>query len=315
MSAPAVILLGPQRHQPTVGAVIAELGLRGPLGLVTAGWQEREPEDEELRRALGCEAVNLELYARCERLLATEPDLAAAVSVRQQALRELQELYRLRLNGSMRAARALLARSGQAELLEPEQESAIEAVRQLDRHHLGRVAELHRRAERAIEGSRPPLTLVRARSEVAQLVHDVEAVLIAGGHVAVLRNRLELLRLGPELRHKPVIAWSAGAMVVCERIVLFHDSPPQGPGHAELFDRGLGLAREVLPLPHASARLSLDDPLRVGLFARRFEDLTPVLLDPGCRLDWQPPDWRPAAGTRVLRHDGSVTGWSEEDCR
>ena len=314
MAAPAVILLGPQRSQPTVGEVVAELGLRGPLGLVTAGWQEREPEDEELRRAIGCEAVNLEVYARCERVLAAEPDLAAAIRARQRALRELQELYRLRLNGAMGSARALLARGGRTELLEPEQESAVETVRQLDRHHLGRVAQLHRETERAQEGSRPS-TLVRARSEVAQLVHDMEAVLIAGGHVAVLRNRLDLLCLGPELRHKPVIAWSAGAMVVCERIVLFHDNPPQGPGHAELLDRGLGLAREVLPLPHAGARLSLGDPLRVALFARRFEDLTPVLLEPCCRLDWQPPHWRPAKGTQVLRSDGTVAGWPAQEAR
>lgn len=39
----------------------------------------------------------------------------------------------------------------------------------------------------------------------------------------------------------PIMAWSAGAMVVSERIVLFHDSPPQGRGNAEMLGPGLGL--------------------------------------------------------------------------
>ena len=32
----------------------------------------------------------------------------------------------------------------------------------------------------------------------------------------------------------PVIAWSAGAMALTDRIVLFHDRSPQGPGHPEV---------------------------------------------------------------------------------
>ncbi len=44
-------------------------------------------------------------------------------------------------------------------------------------------------------------------------------------------------------------------MVVCETVVLFHDSPPQGAGNAEVLDAGLGLARGVIALPHARRRL------------------------------------------------------------
>ena len=63
-----VILLGPQRR-PTVDVVARSLGLGregldGPVATVTAGWQEREPDDGELTALLGGRAVNLSLYRR-----------------------------------------------------------------------------------------------------------------------------------------------------------------------------------------------------------------------------------------------------------
>ncbi|MCA9539646.1 MAG: hypothetical protein KC620_12205 [Myxococcales bacterium] len=61
-----IALLGPQRLAPTIGEEIARLGLRGPMAVITAGWQEREPEDEELCAAAGVPCKNLQLYARWE---------------------------------------------------------------------------------------------------------------------------------------------------------------------------------------------------------------------------------------------------------
>ena len=90
------------------------------------------------------------------------------------------------------------------------------------------------------------------------------------GHVAVLLNRLRIFKLEPMLAQKPIIAWSAGAMVLAKRIVLFHDTPPQGKGFAEVFEAGLGLYSNLIPLPHAAKRLQLDNPTRVSIFARRF---------------------------------------------
>ncbi len=74
-------------------------------------------------------------------------------------------------------------------------------------------------------------------------------MLIAGGHVAVLLNRMRLFRLGEELAKKPLIAWSAGAMALSERIVLFHHHAPQGRRDAELLDAGLG----IVPAAHPAA--------------------------------------------------------------
>ena len=128
----------------------------------------------------------------------------------------------------------------------------------------------------------------RRRATMMQQIADAQCVLIAGGHVAVLLNRLRMFDLAPGLREKPVVAWSAGAMVATERVVLFHDHPPQGAGNAEILDRGLALCRGLVALPHAEKRLALDDPVRVSLLARRFSDFQLAALDPGARLDWEP---------------------------
>jgi enterochelin esterase-like enzyme len=59
-------------------------------------------------------------------------------------------------------------------------------------------------------------------------------------------------------------------MALTERIVLFHDRAPQGPGHPEVYGSGLSVLRNLVPLPHARARLLLDDAPRMAVFARRF---------------------------------------------
>src|SRR5437764_598914 len=129
-----VVLLGPQRFEPTLASVVRALGIEEDLATVTAGWQEREDEDAELRDHLGARAVN-------------------------------------------------------------------------------------------------PAALIRRTSALA----------IAGGHVAVLLNRLRLFGILALAEGRTIIAWSAGAMAVSDRIVLFHDSPPQGPGNPEVLGAGLGL--------------------------------------------------------------------------
>jgi hypothetical protein len=125
------------------------------------------------------------------------------------------------------------------------------------------------------------------RNAVEQMIQRASAIAIAGGHVAVLLNRLRLFDIARLSKGKPVIAWAAGAMAVSERIILFYDDPPHGPGNAEVLDEGLGLAGNIVPLPHAGSRLKLEDALRVSLFARRFAPAEAITLDPGSRVDWR----------------------------
>ena len=82
-----VTILGPQRLQPTIGEAARRLGLTGPCAVITAGWQEREAEDGELRKELGLPAFNLDLYARWERLRTEDPSLAELHRARQDRLR------------------------------------------------------------------------------------------------------------------------------------------------------------------------------------------------------------------------------------
>jgi hypothetical protein len=104
----------------------------------------------------------------------------------------------------------------------------------------------------------------------------------------------------------PVIAWSAGAMALSERIVLFHDRSAHGPGHPEVYARGLSLVHGIVPLPHARGRLLLDDRPRMAVFARRFAPARCVLLEEGTRIDADGEGgWPP--GARVLAEDGHVT--------
>jgi len=179
-------------------------------------------------------------------------------------------------------------------------------VRALDDRHLEKVETIQADFEEEWRPLERDSVAVHRR-EVEERLAECPTATIAGGHVAVLANRVRLFGLGPLLAGKTVFAWSAGSMVVSERIVLFHDAPPQGPGHAEVFSKGLGLCRGVLPLPHAARRLRLDDPTRVALFAKRFAPLFCAALDPGRGLAWNGRRWTPArAGARALHPDGRV---------
>src|SRR5205814_635760 len=99
----AVVLLGAQRFDPTLGAAVAELGVTGRIATITAGWQERELEDEELSEHLGRKTVNLRLHTRGEELFAADPELRAAHRERQEALRHRQDFYRIRLEHQLDA--------------------------------------------------------------------------------------------------------------------------------------------------------------------------------------------------------------------
>ncbi|MDH3254578.1 MAG: hypothetical protein OEM62_06265, partial [Acidobacteriota bacterium] len=61
-----IVLLGPQRLRPKLADVVRQMNVSGQIAAVTAGWEEREQEDDELAEHLGGRTVNLELYRRGE---------------------------------------------------------------------------------------------------------------------------------------------------------------------------------------------------------------------------------------------------------
>jgi len=302
------ILLGPQRR-PTLDAVVRPLGLGGPFATVTAGWQEREPDDGELSAMLGGQVVKLELYRRWMDVRERDPEYAAAERALQGILAELQELYLLRLDYALRAVYALQRRAETDQLrgtpgASPVTE-AVAAVRSLDEAHLARVNEVRGEFFARLQPHARP-AIAPHRASVAGILGGASALVMAGGHVGVLADVLHLFNVAAALR-SPVIAWSAGAMALADRIVLFGDRSPQGPGHPEVYGSGLGITRGVVLLPHARARLLLDDKPRMAVFAQRFAPARCVLLEAGARVEFSDSGDGPPAGTRVLGEDGRVT--------
>jgi hypothetical protein len=293
-----VLVLGPQLRRPVLGPALAAAGMTGPMVAITAGWQEREGELAALEGHLGQPVVDLQLYARAEHVFARDPELRAAHRERQQRLREIQDLYRRRLDHAKAAARELDQSTPVTPPLQRARLASIRALQCLDAEHLREIERVHRRfALRWRPGERP--AVVEQVRELENIVTHASTVLIAGGHVAVLGSRLRLFDASRWLAGKAIAAWSAGAMALAHRVVLFHDYPAQGAGNAELFERGLGLVPQAVLLPDAERRLTLDDPARTAMLARRFAPDACYTLDEGAWLHLR--EGRPAAQAGVRR--------------
>jgi hypothetical protein len=296
-----VVLLGPQRR-PTLDSVVRSLGLPGPFATVTAGWREREPDVGELVSLLAAghpraATVNLGLYRRGLDVAERDPEWATAEREVRRVLAGMQEVYLLRLDYALRAVYAVQRRSVAGSAVDADAlAEAVAAVRELDKAHLGRVngvrGEFYARFpphERAV--------IAGHREEVAAVLRDSSALVVAGGHVGVLTDVLHLFNVAAFVG-ATVIAWSAGAMALTDRIVLFHDRAPQGPGHPEVYGSGLSLLRDVVLLPHARARLLLDDGPRMAVLAGRFGPARCVPLETGTRIEVVDGAW--PAGVRMI---------------
>jgi hypothetical protein len=132
-------------------------------------------------------------------------------------------------------------------------------------------------------------------------------VVIAGGHVASLLNRLKLFDVINLAHSKHVVAWSAGAMVLTDRIVLFHDYPPYGTDIAQVLDAGFGLAPGLVLLPDPRRRVRLDDEEGIARFAARMAPARCVTMDHGTRIILEGGKVVGARAAR-LRTDGHIDG-------
>lgn len=303
-----VVLLGPQRFSPTLGDAVKAIGLSigtARFATITTGWQEREAEDGELHEHLGGKTTNLKLYERAEDVWKSDTELHGEHKKRQELLRHKQDFYRIRLELELEAAHVIQTRKAPPEILAAEHGASIDAIRQLDAYHVSQCAQIRDEYEARIKPLRRPAVL-KHRKELAKLVDEVDAICIAGGHVATLLNRLELFGIADMAAGKPIFAWSAGAMAISELVVLFHDDPPQGPGAAEVLDRGLGLCRGVLPLPQPEMRLRLNDTDRIALLSRRFAPSTLVTLTGGAHITWENGVLRRPFRIQRLHPDGRV---------
>lgn len=304
------VLLGPQQLKVSLGAAVNALGKHGPVGLVTCGWQEREDQDEELAAQLGRPTVNLKLYERGEHVLAHDKHFAKAHRARQDQLRQIQEFYRERLERLFEASLDIARKVAGTDLEADELRFSMEQIRRVDQEHQERVAALREAGDLQLRPWERPV-IAKHREELKTILKHVDVLAIAGGHVAVLLNRLRLFGIKELLDDQALLAWSGGAMVTGERVVLFHESPPEGRGVSEVLESGLGMHHGVLPLPNPRLRLKLDDPLRVSWFSMRYAPAKCVAMDQGESVQFDDARWFGADGTVLMKIDGTVdAGWA-----
>lgn len=304
--APIRVLLGPQSPQPNIAAAVAESGLPdGALAVISAGWQETEGDIDEIREVLGRPLEDLRLYGREEELLAAVPELANAARLRQDQLMEQQRLYRLRLKQLSIAARHVMRAEGDAELIAAEQRHAIAQLRALDRHHLYRTELIWRRFS-GVQGPDVHPELARHIQEIQDIVERSSGIVLTGGNVAVLINRLRLFEVDQLLETNNVVAWSAGAMALAGRIVLFHDHAPEGRRDAEILCAGCNTVSGYVFLPDAKRRLKKADRRRISFFSRRFAPDQCVAMDAGDAMLLRGSALIRSSGARKLGSKGRV---------
>lgn len=291
----SLTILGPERPVGVLPTVLARRGITGPVALISAGWRYDEERDELLRAAVPNPVVNLRLYHRFRALETRAPELTAGWTAKQEALRGVKERYRLRFHNALGAAVALHAEQRDTKCLWFQQ--AIRHLQEADALFLSEAKRLHDAFVQQYRPAQHPL-VAQVRAEMVADLEGCEALCIAGGHVGVLRNRLSFFDLGPELVRRPLFAWSGGAMVLTDRVLLYHDNTAHGPGTSELLDHGFGLLQNVVFLPHARERLDMDDTVGLAVLAHRMAPRKLVTLQNG-----------------AIYEDGRYTGTEGAACR
>lgn len=303
-----IAILGPQHATPTLRGVLDAAHMPGPYVLVAAGWEEREAETGSLESHLGVPVQNLGAWPACETAFEKDSVLKKLMFARYDRMRDLSRVYRLRMSAELGALRALYARTDPAapdDLVGPELEPAFEALRALDALHRARVAALN---DETFAAAHERTSLREGTERMAEMLAGAGTLLIAGGHVGILYNRMRLFRVLDHL--KPgvgIVGWSAGGMVLTDTLLLFHDAPPRGAGDAEVHGPGFGLAHGIVALPHASSRLHLEDRARVAILSRRMSPALVTALDGGQSAELElDGTWTFGGGARLLLGGGEV---------
>ena len=310
MNAP-VHILGPQRPEPNLRKVLDQLDVDGPVVVISAGWRHDEDELGELTDAVG-PVTSIPLYRWFDEGREHAADIRAVYRERQERIGRFKSLYRLRVNPALATVRDQIRRvSTDPELVLQQVESATRVVRGIDAEALAAVDEVRDAYTSLADRFDNPWVRDR-RDEAQEIIENAGVVLIAGGHVAVLRNRMLFFGVEHPLRsvQVPIVSWGAGSMALTRRIVLFYDDPPEGPGEAEVLDHGLGLIEHGVLFPHARRRLRLDDAERVAALARRFAPEACLGLEHGAWVTCEDGRWvnrGTPESAFTLQPDGAVT--------
>ena len=289
----SVTVLGPERPNPILPTALS--GLQGPVALISAGWRYDEERDEPLRDAIGRSVINLRLYAAFRDIERDAPELVTAHARKQAALKAVKTVYRDAIVSGLAGVQKLWADRRDPSC--PWFQQAIRHLQEVDSLFLAQAGRLHEEFAATERPFQHPL--VRSICDgIENALANCSAVLVAGGHVGVLRNRMAFFGLDQSLQGKRIFAWSGGAMVLAERILLYHDYTTHGVGLAEYLDRGFGFIPGVVFLPHAEQRLDLKSKDNIAILASRLAPMRAIGLQNGGGID-------PAG--RVFGREGAVT--------
>lgn len=281
---PKRILLGPQRPSANLREVLTAAALpEGPVGVISAGWQEGEGELDDLSQLIQNPLVELNLYHRADNIFSADKAFQSVYRQRQDRLQELQKLYRTRLRHLMIAARQIRRQKVTSGLIAAEQQHAISQVRALDTHLLSSVETIYSQYAEALKPSSSAL-LTEQIQEIESVLENCASIVIPGGNVLVLLNRLQLFEMQHMIHSRHVVAWSAGAMALSDIIVLYHDRVPLGRRDPEVLGPGLGIVSGHLFLPDSKKRLQVKDRVRISLFSQRFAPVKCVTLNSGSSI-------------------------------
>lgn len=299
------LLLGPQRPVVNLGVAVKKAGIpKGPMAVISAGWQEAEGDINDIHEQVQRPVHDLGIYQKAEQLTAAYPEFAQAYRERQEQLKDLQRLYRLRCKQLMIAARSVLRAETNPVILEAEQHHAMSQVRELDRHHLRSIQAIHTEYNHTFN----QLTcgeLDAFGAETVQRLAACQSIIITGGNVMVLLNRLNLFGLCEKLADKHLVAWSAGVMVLSDTVVLFHDKTPLGRRDPEVVSKGCGTVPGYVFLPDAKRRLRESDSVRTGLMNRRFAPARCVTLNNGAGILFEGETLAIADQVKLMTRDGT----------
>lgn len=277
----SITVIGPERPDPVLPRLLRADGIHGPVALISAGWRQDESRDEPLRAALGMTVHNLAIYKAFQEVERNAPALASAYTRKQAELQKMRSLYHEAIVAALSACMKLYGERRDPECVWFKQ--AVRHLQEVDDLWLGEADRLHQRFEEEVHPMRH--RLVRAEiARIGDILRGCQAVLVAGGHVGVLRNRLFFFGLDRLLQGCRIYAWSGGAMVLCERILLYHDFTSYGVGTAEILDRGLGLISDTYLLAHARQRLDLGNRDAVAVLAARLAPRRVVGIENGAIL-------------------------------
>jgi peptidase E len=114
----------------------------------------------------------------------------------------------------------------------------------------------------------------RAKSRLEERILSASTIFLFGGRLDLLLGALRFFRLRDVFvealrRGAQLVAVSAGAMVLCERVIVYDDFA-ETPRDFQLYDRGLGIVQDIQVLPHCMERIQTDDPDNLAYLARRF---------------------------------------------